>query len=410
MLENGSPDHGEGSKDETSGDLLDGCEPDALLTEVWVDEDIHDCKGLVFVRIQELVMLTGNDNDDANGVQVLEQIVGDTVELHGGAHARQVGVHLPVGEPEDGNPEEDGAGTETTSNLINPGVVKVVPLGRRGTEVRWLDLFPHGAVVPVLPGLNGVCGDTASEGLEEELEGRAHDVAARGTENVVLLAEDEDRDTDDEHDGGDKVGKVETDVALSVDHTDLADQCTNVDEEVEPVVDTGNGDSRVDDDALALLRLDAHALLGNLLGDEGRNVGLECSGSETHDDESENEDAERGVCLGQNGRGRGGNQDDVADLSNEDGVEDGLVATEVGVGNPCSEQRADVDPERVERGQTECDLLPEAEGTRLGVVAGRVDSGTGWRLQWLGDEVGVDGNGTIVRHALYEFNESDLGR
>ena len=143
---------------------------------------------------------------------------------------------MTVGKPEDGNPEKDGASSETTCNLINPSIVKVVPLRRACTESGWLDSLPHVAGIPVPPGLEGVGGHSLAEGLEKQLEGGAHDVAARWTQNVELLAEDQDRDGDNEHDGGDEVSKPETDITFRVNHADLTDQGTNVDEEVEPVL------------------------------------------------------------------------------------------------------------------------------------------------------------------------------
>ena len=42
MLENRSPDHGEGSENETSCDLLDGCEADTALAKEGVNEGVHD--------------------------------------------------------------------------------------------------------------------------------------------------------------------------------------------------------------------------------------------------------------------------------------------------------------------------------------------------------------------------------
>jgi len=42
VLENRSPDHGEGSEDETSGDLLDRSEADTSLAEEGIDERVHD--------------------------------------------------------------------------------------------------------------------------------------------------------------------------------------------------------------------------------------------------------------------------------------------------------------------------------------------------------------------------------
>jgi hypothetical protein len=156
--------------------------------------------------------------------------------VHGSAHLGQVGVHLTVGKPEDRNPEEDGASGETTRNLINPGIVEVVPFGRTCTENGWLDSGPHVAGGPVPVSLEGVGGHSLAEGPEEQLEGGAHDVAARWAQNVELLAEDQDRDGNDEHDGGDEVSEPETDVTFCVNHADLTDQGTDVDEEVEPVL------------------------------------------------------------------------------------------------------------------------------------------------------------------------------
>jgi hypothetical protein len=143
---------------------------------------------------------------------------------------------LTVGKPEDRNPEEDGASSETTRDLINPSIVEVVPLGCACTENGWLDSLPHVAGVPVPPGLERVGGHSLTEGLEKQLEGRAHDVAARWAQDVKLLAEDQDWDGDNEHDGGNEVSQPETDITFCVNHTDLTDQSTNVDEEVEPIL------------------------------------------------------------------------------------------------------------------------------------------------------------------------------
>ena len=42
VLEYGSPDHGEGTEDETSGNLLDGGEADSSLAEEGIDNAVHD--------------------------------------------------------------------------------------------------------------------------------------------------------------------------------------------------------------------------------------------------------------------------------------------------------------------------------------------------------------------------------
>jgi len=335
VLEDGSPHHGEGSNEETSSDLLDGGEADVLAAEEWVDDSVHD----------------GHNDDDGNGIQVGENIVGHATELHGRAHVGQVGVHLTVRQPEDGDPEEHGAGGETTADLINPRVVEIVPLGRAGTESGGLDGLPHLTVVPAAPCLERVDAEATAKSLEQKLESRSDDVSAWWCENVEFLAVDENGQGDEEHDSWDQVGEPETNVTFSVDHGNLTNKGTNVDEEVEIVVDTGHGDSRIDNNTLALDNLDAHLLLGNLLGNKGRNVGLESTGSEAHDQDSENKDTEGGVGLVEDLGSRGGNEDEMTNFSNNDRVEDSLEATEVGVGNPGSEEGADIDPESVEGGE-----------------------------------------------------------
>lgn len=98
----------------------------------------------------------------------------------------------------------------------------------------------------------------------------------------------------------------------------------------------------------------------------------------------------------------------MTNFGDKDRVDNGLEATEIGIGDPGTKQRADVDPEGVEGGQTESDLLAHAKGTGLGFIGVRVQGGSGGSDERLGDEVGVDGNGTIVGHALHQFDESDL--
>lgn len=77
---------------------------------------------------------------------------------------------------------------------------------------------------------------------------------------------------------------------LGVRHRDLADEGTNVDEQVEVHVDLRGRHDGVDDDALAASCVadeELRALV--LLSDEGRDVGLESTGTETHDDDGDDE-------------------------------------------------------------------------------------------------------------------------
>lgn len=98
----------------------------------------------------------------------------------------------------------------------------------------------------------------------------------------------------------------------------------------------------------------------------------------------------------------------MTNFSNQDRVQDGLESTKVGVSDPCSKKRADVDPEGVEGGQTEGDLLAEIESTRLSFIRIRVEGGSSRSSEGLGDEIGVYSNGSVVTHTLNELDKSDL--
>lgn len=230
-------------------------------------------------------------------------------------------------------------------------------------------------------------------------------------QNVELLAVPKHWQADDEHGGGDQIRQPEADVTLSVDHAKLAGQSANVDEKVEPVEDTRSGNSRVDNDALTLcVCLDTHTLLGNLFGNKGRDVGLEGTSSEPHDNQTNDESCEGAVGLGQDRWCRGSDKDDMTNFSDDDRVDNGLEATEIGISNPSTEERAAVDPESIERGKTESDLLSHAKSTWLGFVIMGIQGSAGGCFERLSDVVGVDGDGTVVRHALDQLNKGNLER
>lgn len=322
------------------------------------------------------------------------------MQRHCGAHLRQVGVHLAVGKPEDGDPEKDTARAETTSNFINPGVVEVVPGRLVVAENRRPDRLPHLAIVPILH-------VPRSERFCKELEGRSHDATARGSEDVVLLADDQDRESEQKEDGGNQVGQVESNVAFGIDHAELTGQSSDVDEQVKVVVDTGDSDGRVDDDALSI-SLDNLELVGlKLLNNQRRDVGLEGASSETHYEKTDDEASEATLRAVHDRGDSRDNENDVTDLSDDDRVENCLVTSEVSISDPGSEKGADVDPESVECGEGEGNLLSETEGTGLSVGVTRVHGHTSASESGLGDEVGVNLDTSIVRHALDEFDEGD---
>lgn len=113
VLHDSGGNHGKRGNEETSGHTLDGGESDANLAETGVQEVVDE----------------GNHDDNGDGVQVLDNVVGDTVKLHGTSLDGQITSHLVVGQEEDGQEEEDLAGHETTADLVNPGIVVSHPVG-----------------------------------------------------------------------------------------------------------------------------------------------------------------------------------------------------------------------------------------------------------------------------------------
>ena len=83
VLDDGGTDHGEGGEQETECDTLDGCELDAGLAERGVQEVVDN----------------GDEDDERDGVQVGDDVVGDTVTLHSGGLGCQVAGHLVVRQP-----------------------------------------------------------------------------------------------------------------------------------------------------------------------------------------------------------------------------------------------------------------------------------------------------------------------
>jgi hypothetical protein len=125
-LDNCGPNHGGTSNEETSTHTLQRRESNLGLTQEWIDDDIED----------------GNHDDNTEGVKVVDQIVGDAVEFHGGGLGDEIAVDLVVCEPEQGIEKEDKAGFAASSNLVNPGIIKGHELGLVG-KMRWLDIFPE---------------------------------------------------------------------------------------------------------------------------------------------------------------------------------------------------------------------------------------------------------------------------
>ena len=119
-------DHGGRRGDETPCNLLQRREADPHAFKAWIEEQITD----------------GNENDEGDGVNIVDEIVGGAVEFHGCGLGDHVGGHLIIGKPPDWVPEEDSAGFEAPSNFIDPDVVESHPNRFVWPQFAWLDIFP----------------------------------------------------------------------------------------------------------------------------------------------------------------------------------------------------------------------------------------------------------------------------
>lgn len=281
-LDHARPNHGHAAHEKTGRDLLDGREFDSHLAEARVDDHVAN----------------RNQNDEREGVQVRNNVVGDAVQGHGRGLRRQVVVQLVVREPVQGVPKEHLASLPTTANFIDPGIIKDHPLGpilRR--NARGLQVVPKGAVMQALVKRHWVPVESGSSSAHEKPNGQAENATLRGGVLIPVAAGIQNWKGKAEEDSGDQVRQVKSHISLRVRHGELSDQSANVDEQVEPVVNPGSGDGRVDEDAFARLqRFDVHSPR-NLFSDEWRNVGLKATRSDSHNNETNAEAGKRVVRV-----------------------------------------------------------------------------------------------------------------
>lgn len=145
--------------------------------------------------------------------------------------------------------------------------------------------------------------------------------------------------TEDEEDRRQEVREPEADVLLRVDHGDLACQGTDVDEEVVPHVDAGDGDARVDDNPFTTglgpeesLRM---AVLV-LFGDKRRDAGLEEANTAAEQDQADDEGSQGTVRVGDDLGNSGYDDQDVTNCGEDNGHIDGFELSPVFVGNPAA--------------------------------------------------------------------------
>ena len=149
LLKNGGIQHGESGDEETGVDTLDWGKVDPELPETGVDEVVEN----------------RNEDDDGDGVQVLDQVVGGSVQGHASSDGTQVTIDLGVAQPEEGEPTEDFASLEGTRDFTNELVVPGDTGGGSAFFVgAGLSGIPEAGLLEVVPGRYGVRGDSGAGG------------------------------------------------------------------------------------------------------------------------------------------------------------------------------------------------------------------------------------------------------
>lgn len=309
VLHNSGVHHGKRGDDETQRDTSDGTEADMQTAQQRVDQGLQD----------------GDEDNDRDGIKVLHQIVGNTVALHLCGLGDEVAGELAIDNPVDGEEAEDTASDQSTLELINEVVVpgKIGPVATIGS----------------LPGGLGSIHVAVGDHNSDSLKGVGNDRALRGPNNVVLASNNEHQSTTGEHAQTEQVAGPEANVPLHV-RSSQQRQRAKVDAAVEDHVDTLDGQSRINDDPLTLLgSRDSHLLALVLIGNQGRNVTLDTTCSQTDDQNGDNETTKTSTVL-ESGRDRCADQDQETDQVHATEEHNGLVFSEVLISNDGTKNRS----------------------------------------------------------------------
>jgi hypothetical protein len=330
-------------KHKAEEDTSDGAEVDSESAESGVDEQVHD----------------GDKDNQRDGIDVLQEIVGDAVQLHFRGLRDKIVEHLVVADPVDGEEDEDSASDQRTADFIDKEIVPVS-----------LVLVPSNAfLVRGLGGFESAIADTDPD----DLEGVENDGATGRAGDVSFAANDQDKDGEEKDAKGEEIGSPETNVGFELSSCH-GRETANVDGPVEPGVHRLDGDGGIDDDALALLGgLDESLGVLVLFDDEGRDVGFDSTSAESNDDHRGDEASKvgRGAGFGDGGA----DEDELTKGVDQSKDQDGPIPSQILIRNDGAEDRGDVAPKLEKVGETSRALLSKTQsanwvaiGTRLVVL------------------------------------------
>ena len=151
-------------------------------------------------RGHEPLVNNGQENDNGDGIEVLHQVVGNTVATHLTGLSDEVVGEVAVNNPVDGVESEDLASDESTLNFIDKVVVPVENLG-----------LAHAGLVGRLSSVHLAVLDHQPDNAESI----SNDGSLRRSDNVDLATEDENERTDEEDAQAQQVGGPEVGVLSS---------------------------------------------------------------------------------------------------------------------------------------------------------------------------------------------------
>ena len=186
VLDNSSVHHGQRSDDKTERDTRDRAEPNAQATEHGVHQGFQD----------------RDEHDNGDRVEVLHQIVWNTVPLHLTSLSDKVAGELAVNDPVNGIEAEYAASNKSTLKLIN----KVVVPGNMGSVATILGL-PSG-----LGGVHVAVDDHDPESLESVGDDRS----LRRTDDVELAPANDNSSTNCKHAQAEQVSRPKSNIPLHV--------------------------------------------------------------------------------------------------------------------------------------------------------------------------------------------------
>lgn len=252
MLKNREAHGADGAESEAKGHARDGSPLDAPATEERVDDVVHD-----------------RDHDhDTNGVEVVEEIVGEAVGLHSGGKSVCGSAKTTIVDVEDGLEEEDAAGLECAADVVDELIVITVNLGASSGGAD--------AGLSNLPESLAANGPDASvlEAVTENLEDVAEIRAPRRLLDNSGIEIPQERGEHEVEDGGNQVRGPISDDLGKIRSWD-AKAGSHVYQEIKPQHHTVDGLFGVDDDLFAVLLNDMCDLVGRLVHKRWRNIWLE---------------------------------------------------------------------------------------------------------------------------------------